>query len=78
MLPTLLADKAHHIRGIGPVLRVLPASGHQGGLEHGRSLLVGLGEPPDLVSGQAEAADYLPEGLAAIDNSKELPPRLDG
>jgi hypothetical protein len=37
-----------------------------------------FGEPPDLIGSQAEVADYLSEGLAVIDGSKELPPPLEG
>jgi hypothetical protein len=45
VLPTLVANTARDISDIGPVLEVVPTYSRQGGLQCGRPLLVGLGEP---------------------------------
>ena len=63
VLPTLLADTAGHICGIGAVPEVAPTSGRQGSLERGRPRFIGLGEPPHLVGCQGEVAEHLANGL---------------
>jgi hypothetical protein len=52
MFPAVLADTARHIGGIGAMLHVATAGGRQRSLEFCRPLLVGLGEPPDLIGCQ--------------------------
>jgi hypothetical protein len=77
ILPTLAADAAAHIRRRGAVLEVAVAGCRQGGLQIGRPLLVGLGESPDLVRGEAKLTEHRAERLATVDRIKKLLPHLD-
>jgi hypothetical protein len=40
--------------------------------------MVGLGEPPHLIRGQAKITQYLRERLAAVDGVEELLPYFGG
>ena len=71
VLPTLPAILSRHIGGIRTVLKVAPAGCHQCGFERSRPLVVGLGESPHLVGGQAKFAERSPEQLAAVDDIQE-------
>lgn len=66
------------MRSIGPVLEVVPAGCHQGCLQRGQPFLVGFGEPPHLIGGQAKVTQYRPEWLAVIDGVEELLSHLVG
>jgi hypothetical protein len=77
VLATLFADAASHIGGVGAVLEVVPPGCHQCGFELLRPFLIGLGEPPHLVRGQAEITERLAKRLTSVDRIKELPPYLD-
>ena len=77
MLPRVAADTAAHVGGVGAVLEVMPAGRSQCGLKRRRPLVVGLGQPPNLVSGQVEVAEHRPEWHAGIDSLEKLLPQLD-
>ncbi len=53
------------------MLKVAPAGCHQCGFERSRPLVVGLGESPHLVGGQAKFAERSSEQLAAVDDIQE-------
>jgi hypothetical protein len=76
--PTLSTDAARHICGVGAVLEVVPAAGHQSGLKCAGPLLVGLGQSPHLVGGQAKVTEHRSERLATVDRVEELLPQLYG
>ncbi len=59
------------------MLQVAAAGSRQHSLEVRRPLLVGLGEPPNLVGCQPQVAQHTPERLAGIDGVKELSPYFD-
>jgi hypothetical protein len=61
MLATLGADAALDVRGVGAVLEVVAAGRSQCSLKRRRPLVVGLGEPPDLVRRHVEVAEHRPE-----------------
>jgi hypothetical protein len=50
----------------------------KGGLKVLGPFLVGLGEPPNLIGGQAQVAEHRAERLTAVDRIQELLPYLDG
>jgi hypothetical protein len=77
VLPAVLADTALHVGGVGPMGEVVPAGCRQGGLKRRRPLLVGLGQPPNLVRRQVEVAEHRPERHAGIDSLEKLLPQLD-
>jgi hypothetical protein len=56
------------------VLDVVSTGGRQCGVELLRPLLVGLGESPDLIRGEAEVTQHLPERLTGVDRIEELLP----
>jgi hypothetical protein len=66
------ADAAVDIRGIGAVLKVVPAGRRQGSLQLLGPFLVSLGEPPHLVGGQAKITEHVPERLTTVDGVKKL------
>jgi hypothetical protein len=68
VLPALTADTALHISGIGAVLEGLLAGCRQCGLELLGPLLVGFGESPHLVGGQAKVAEHRAERLTCVDD----------
>ena len=72
MLSALSADTARHVRRAGPVLEVIPTHCRQGCIQHLGPLLVGLGQSPHLVRGEAEVTEHCPERLAGIDRVEEL------
>jgi hypothetical protein len=72
MGPTLAADAAVHVRGIGAVLEVNPARCCQGAIQLLGPFRVGFGESPNLVGGHAEVADHRAERLAVVDRVEEL------
>ena len=78
MLPTLNANTAVHVRGGGAAPEVCPAGCCQGGLQFLRPFRVGLGQPPDLVGGQAKFTEHRAERLAVVDRVEELLPQLYG
>jgi hypothetical protein len=78
MVPALAADTAVHLRGIGSVLEVVPAGRRQGRLQFLGPFLVGPGESPHLVGGQAEVTQYSPERLAAVDGIQHLRAHVNG
>jgi hypothetical protein len=55
------------------MLEIVPTRCRQGLLERRRPLLVGLGQSPHLVRGQAQVSEHSPKGLAAVDDLQELP-----
>ena len=74
MLPTLAANTAAHICGIRTVLKVILTGCRQSGFQLLRPFPIGLGEPPNLVGGQAEVTERRAERLAAVDGVEELLP----
>jgi hypothetical protein len=76
ILPAFAADAAANVGGIGAVLEVVATGCRQCGLQLLGPVLVGLGEPPNLVGGQAEVTEHRPERLATIDPVEELLPQL--
>jgi hypothetical protein len=60
------------IGGVSSVLEVVPTGCRQGGLQLVGPFLVGLGEPPDLIGGQAQIPERRPERLTAADRIQEL------
>jgi hypothetical protein len=77
MLAALAADTAHHIRRVGAVVQVVSAGSCKGALQLLGPFLVGLGEPPDLIGGQAEVAEHRWERLTAEDRVQQLLPYLN-
>ena len=70
MLPALLADAARQIGGIGPMLEIVPAGGHQSCRQRGRPLFVGLGEPKDLIGGEVtKLVSFTARTLAGRDHA---------
>jgi hypothetical protein len=67
MLPALAADTARHVRRVSAVLEVIAAGSCKGSLQLLGPFLVGLGEPPHPIRGQAEIAEHRPERMARID-----------
>ena len=65
MLPTVAAETAANVGGVGAVLEVVPAGRSQCGFNRRRPLVVSLGQPPDLVRRQAEVAEHRGNGLRA-------------
>ena len=59
------------------MLETAPTRCRQGLLERRRLFLVGLGQSPHLVRGQAQVSEHSPKGLAAVDDLQELPAFLD-
>ena len=57
---------------------VCPAGCCQGGLQFLRPFRVGLGQPPDLVGGQAKFTEHRAERLAVVDRVEELLAHLYG
>jgi hypothetical protein len=76
--PTVAANAAVEIRGVGAVLQVVSEGCRQGGLQLLAPFLIGPGEPKHPVRGQAEVAQYRPEWLTRIDRVEEPLPHLDG
>jgi hypothetical protein len=72
----LAADAAVRVGGASAVLEVVSPRCRQGGLKRSRPVLVGFGESPNLVGGQAEVADGGLEWFACVDGSEELLPQL--
>jgi hypothetical protein len=54
------------------MLEVASTGRHQGGLKLLWPFLVGLGEPSNLVGGQAQITERRPERLTAVDRIQEL------
>ena len=73
----LAADAAVRVGGASAVLEVASPRCRQGGLKRCRPVVVGPGEPPNLVGGQAKVAEHRPEWLAAVHSVEELLPQLD-
>jgi hypothetical protein len=59
------------------VLEVASPRCRQGGLKRSRPVVVGPGEPPHLIRGQAKVADRRSERLATVHRVEELLPHLD-
>jgi hypothetical protein len=62
ILPTLAAHTPMDIGGVSSVLEVVPTGCRQGGLQLVGPFLVGLGEPPDLIGGQAQIRSAVRNG----------------
>ena len=77
MGPALAADAAMRVGGASAVLEVVSPRCRQGGLKRSRPVVVGLGESPNLVGGQAKVTEHGPERLAAVDRVEELLSHLD-
>ena len=60
------------------MLKIVLAGCHQGSLQYGRPLRVGLCEPPHLVRGHAKITEHLAEWLAAVYHVEELLPHANG
>jgi hypothetical protein len=56
------------------VLKVILTGCRQSGFQLLRPFPIGLGEPPNLVGGQAEVTERRAERLAAVDGVEELLP----
>jgi hypothetical protein len=72
VLPALATDTARNVGGIRSMPEVCPAGCCQGGLQLFGPFRVGLGEPPNLVGGQAQITERRPERLIAVDRIQEL------
>ena len=59
------------------MLEVASPRCRQGGLKRCRPVVVGPGEAPHLVGGQAKVTEYRPEWLAAVDRVEEVLPYLN-
>jgi hypothetical protein len=77
MLPALAADAARDVRRISPVLEIVSTGSDESVIERRRPLRLGLGEPPNLIRGQAQITKHLPKRLARIDSCQELLPHLN-
>jgi hypothetical protein len=79
MSPTLTTDTALQVCGVGAVLEVISAGGGKGrGLKLLRPLLIGPGQSPHLIGGQAKVTEHPVERLAAVNGVQEPLPYLDG
>jgi hypothetical protein len=66
MLSAFFAHAARDIGGIGAVSEVVPTGCRQRSIEGSEPFIVGLGQSPDLVRGEAKITEHSPEGLASV------------
>jgi len=78
VLTTLLADTARNVRRVCPALDVIATNSCQGGVLQGRPFMIGLGQPPNLIRGEAKVVQRLAEWFAVVDRIEEFLPTVDG